>query len=192
MYRYDQVLFTMQLLTGPGKVYNYSEGGYDYTPKRNSQETNESRQRPLGEQPLVQIIANINTNSYLKLLSRLQRHCRFSEVYTPDINISYSPLIKKYDHGKKTKQRVPLYFHSSFSCQVKVNKCPAGLEPTRRGQRQEKSYCENTTRPITSFSFHDPKDFFWSATALKKVLFQSNFEKCKMHLRFKNTLSFYT
>ena len=34
---------------------------------------------------------------------------------------------------------------------------PQGLIP-HRGQKQEKIYCEITTKPATSFSFHDPSN----------------------------------
>ena len=59
------------------------------------------------------------------------------------------------DHGKKTKYRV-LLFQVRLN-QVNANDCPTGFEPPSRGQKQEKGFCENTTKPATSFSFHDPK-----------------------------------
>ncbi len=41
--------------------------------------------------------------------------------------------------------------------QDRLGNGPAGLEPTHRGYKQEKSYCQNTKKYATSYSTHDPK-----------------------------------
>ena len=60
-------------------------------------------------------------------------------------------------------------YHSRFLqvslCQVKVNDCPAGLDnwprrvrAPRRGQKQEKSYCDYLKKPMMSPNRRAPKD----------------------------------
>ncbi len=56
---------------------------------------------------------------------------------------------------------------------------PTGLEPPRRGQKQEKSYCEYTKKPTTSDSSFDPNNSQSNTPPLPLIFICVLYECCQ-------------
>ena len=84
---------------------------------------------------------------------------------------------KRSSEYRRNSQQLLIGYFRLYQVNYNINDSPAGLgnmlcsvRASRRDQKQEKSYCEFTTKLATSFSFPDPK---FLASIFIKISFTS-------------------